>query len=489
MHKTVLSVLTLLALVGCVNVPSLRQPELDLPGTWGGPVQAEGSHSRLPAPDWWKSFGDAQLDALVEEALTHNTDIRMAAANIEEARANLGMTLADEGVQAQGTVDVKRTRRSQRGSMPAPGSPINDSFQFQLQAAYELDLWGRLREASEAARADLLASEYAREVVRTSLIGDVAQAYFSLRALDAQLDLVEQTLGNRRAAEDLQRLRLEAGVASELDMRQAQAERAALEANRAQLTQTIGQQELALAVLVGRSPRALVQDGVTRGQSLQALQGLVEPPAIPVGLPSQLLQRRPDLRQAEQRLRAAHARIREAKAAVYPDLELSAYLGSESKALANLFSGPAAVWGVGVGIVQSILNGGRTQAALDIRDAQQTQALLAYEQTARQAFREVLDALIVHRQAREQAQAEDRRSAALGSSLNIAELRYRNGLTSYLTVLDAQRNLLQADLNRIEARRAQLVAAASLAKALGGGWQDNREARADTLTSRETASN
>jgi multidrug efflux system outer membrane protein len=193
---------------------------------------------------------------------------------------------------------------------------------------------------------------------------------------------------------------------------------------------------------------------------------------VPAGLPSDLLTRRPDLRQAEQNLFTAHARILEAKAAIYPDLSLSAYLGSESKALSDLFSGPAAIWGLGIGIVQSLLNGGRTQAALDVRDARQAQALIAYEQAVRQAFREVLDALVAHRQARELADAEGRRAEALARALEVAELRYRNGLVNYLTVLDAQRNLLQADLNRIEARRAQLAAAADLAKALGGGWQD-----------------
>ncbi len=467
--------LAVLGLGGCVNVPALKQASLDLPETWSGTTRGEEAQASLPAADWWKAFNDPQLDALIQEARAHNSNLRMAAARIQEARANLGMTQADQGFQLQGTADAKRSRRSQKGSMPVPGNPVSNSFQVQLQAAYEVDLWGRLREATEAARADLLASEYAREVIQVTLAADVAQAYFNLRALDAQLALVEQTLGNRQAAVDLQRLRLDAGVSSELDMRQAQAELAALEASRAQLVQAMGQQELALAILVGRSPRALMQEELARGRSLQALQALVAPPGVPADLPSELLNRRPDLRQAEQQLRAAHARIREAKAAVYPDLLLSAYLGSESKALSNLFSGPAAIWGLGAGIVQSILNGGRTQFALDIRDAQQAQALINYEETARQAFREVLDALIVHRQSREQAEAEDRRSEALGSALNIAELRYRNGLTNYLTVLDAQRNLLQADLNRIDARRAQLVAAAGLAKALGGGWQDTRE--------------
>lgn len=465
MHKTAIT-LALLALAGCATVPDLKKPALDLPAAW--PPTSARPAIRV-APDWWKVFGDPRLDALIQEALEHNADIRLAAARIEEARANLGIVRSEEALQVQGSADAKRSRMTQRGSMPAPGSPANDTFQVRLQATYELDLWNRLKEASAAARSELLASEYAQEVVRISLTGDVVQGYFALRALDAQLELLDKTRGNRQAAVDLQKLRLEAGVASELEMRQAQAELAGLEADRARLAQAVAQQELALAVLVGRSPRALMEGTLARGRPLQD-QG--DPPPVPAGLPSDLLARRPDLRQAEQNLITAHARIREAKAAIYPDLSLSAYLGSESKALADLFSGPASIWGLGIGIVQSILNGSRTQAALDVWDARQTQALVAYEQAVRQAFREVLDALVAHRQARELAEAESRRSEALAGALEVAKLRYHNGLVSYLTVLDAQRNLLQADLNRIEARRAQLAAAAALAKALGGGWQD-----------------
>lgn len=464
MRKTV-TALALLALAGCVTVPDPKQPALDLPAAW---PTASGQPAARVAPDWWKAYGDPHLNTLIQEALAHNADLRLAAARVDEARANLGVVRADEAVQVQATAEAGRSRMSQRGAMPAPGSPANNTYQAQLQAAYELDLWGRYREASSAARSELLASEYGRDVVRVSLTGAVAQAYFALRALDAQLEVVDQTRANRQAAVDLQRLRLDAGVSSELELRQAQAELAALEASRAQLVQAVGQQELALAVLLGRSPRIFMDGPVARGHSLQALVTL---PAIPAGLPSDLLARRPDLRQAEQNLLTAHARIREARAALYPDLSLTAYLGSESRALSDLFSGPAAIWGLTAGLVQSLLNGGRTQAVLEVRDARQTQALVAYEQAVRQAFREVLDALIAHRQARELAEAEARREEALSQSLELANLRYRNGLTNYLSVLDAQRSLLDAQLNRIDARRAQLAASADLAKALGGGWQ------------------
>jgi multidrug efflux system outer membrane protein len=464
MRKTVIA-LALLSLAGCAAMPELHSLKTDLPTAW---PQEAGQAAAQVAPDWWKTFADPQLDGLIQEALAHNGDIRLAAARIEEARANLGLARADQAIQVQGAADVGRSRRTQVGAIPAGGSPVNNTYKAQLQAAYELDLWGRYREASNAARSELLASEYGRDVVRISLTSQVAQGYFALRALDAQFELVEKTRANRQAAVDLQKLRLDAGVSSELEMRQAQAELASLEASQTQLTQAVRQQELALAVLAGRSPRDLMASPIVRGNTLEAMD---YPPAIPAGLPSDLLARRPDLRQAEQNLLTSHARIKEAKAALYPDLSLTAYLGSESKALSNLFSGPAAIWGLTAGIVQSILNGGRTEAELQVRDARQTQALISYEQSVRQAFREVLDALIAHRQARELADAEGRRAKALAGAQELADLRYRNGLSNYLTVLDAQRNVLQAELNRIDARRAQLSASADLAKALGGGWR------------------
>jgi multidrug efflux system outer membrane protein len=328
-------------------------------------------------------------------------------------------------------------------------------------------LWGRYRAATKAARADLLATEYAREVVRLSLTSDVAKGYFALRSLDAQLELARQTRDNRKGAVDLQRLRFDNGVSSELDLRQAEAEVAATEAVIARLTQSVRQQELALAQLLGRSPRAIVEQTVARGAALAKLN---EPPAVPAGLPSELLARRPDLRQAEQGLLSAQARIGEAKAALFPELSLTGFLGSESKHLADLFSGPATIWGLTAGLVQTVFNAGRTEAGIQAADARQTEALVGYDKAVQQAFREVLDALVAHRQAAEVGVADQRRVAALARALELADLRYQNGVDNYLQVLDAQRNLYQAQQDTIDARRAELAAAADLIKSLGGGW-------------------
>lgn len=466
MRKTTLAVIAVLSLAGCASLPQVRQPTHDLPAAWPqDPVLTQAP----AAAQWWKAYGDATLDALVDEALTHNADVRLAAARIEEARASLGMIRADQYPNAQISADASRSKMSERGVMPIPGSATNNSFGASLQAAYELDLWGRYRSASQAARAELLASEYAREVVRLSLVGDVVRVYFALRSLEAQAQLARDTLANREAAQTLQQKRFDGGVISELELRQAEAELAATQATLAVLTQQARQRENALAVLLGRSPKNILEGRIAAGQSIQ---GLALPPEVPAGLPSELLTRRPDLRQAEQQLAAANARIREARAALYPNLSLTAYLGSESKALADLFSGPATIWGLAAGLLQTVFDAGRNQAAIKGVAARQEQVLIGYEKAVQQAFREVLDALVAHRHSRELHAAETRRAETLQRALALAELRHKHGESAYLEVLDAQRGLYAAEQGRIQAREAQLAAIADLNTVLGGGWDE-----------------
>lgn len=452
----------LLSLAGCFTLPQARQADLPLPAVWPA-----GKADAKIAPNWWTAFNDPVLDELVAEALAHNDDIKLAAARILEARANLGLTRADQYPEAQVSADGRRTRRTEVGATPIPGSPINNSWNATLSAAYELDLWGRYRQATAAARADLLASEYAKEVVRQTLTHDLAGAYFNLRALQAQAWLARKTRENRHEAVEIQQQRARSGLASELNLRQAEAEQASTESDLARLDQQISQTQNAMALLLGRSPKALLEDGIAKGKPLAELG---QPPAIPAGLPADLLQQRPDLKQAEAQLIAAQARIAEAKAAIYPDLKLTAYLGSESKALSDLFSGPATLWGLTAGLVQTVFNAGRTEAAVQGASARQEQSLIGYEKAVRLAFREVLDALVAHRQSGEVARAEAARAKALTLAAELAELRYKNGIAGYLEVLDAQRNLYLASQASIAARRDQLIAVASLSKALGGGW-------------------
>ena len=460
--------LAILGLSGCASVPTLRKAKPDLPQAWPTASTSPAKDAEKRLKDWWTQYDDPALTSLIDEALAHNSDVLLAAARIEEARSALGLADADRKPNAELGAGAGRNRGTERGSFPTP-SPINNKFQVNLQAAYEVDLWDRYRQASAAARADLLAGEFAREVVRSSLASSVAQAYFQIAALDAAKALTRDTLNNRRESVGLYKLRYDAGIESELPLRQAEAELAAVQATQAAIDSQLQQQETALALLLGRSPRELVESLVARGAGLDAL---TLPPAIPPGLPSDLLTRRPDLRRAEQTLAGSEARVLATRAALYPSLSLTANLGTESKSLSNLFSGPAAIWGVGASLVQTVYNAGRTEAALKGDAARQEQALLAYEQTLRLAFKEVLDALVAARQAREAEDAESRRAQALSRAAELADLRYQNGVSNFLDVLDARRNLYQAEQNRIEARRTRLAASSDLFKALGGGWRE-----------------
>jgi multidrug efflux system outer membrane protein len=453
-----LSLVALLALSGCLTLPTLRQPAHDLPAS---PTVTEGKAQHLDS--WWTRYNDPALNTLVDEALTRNTDLKLAAARIEEARANLGLAEGARRPLVTANAGAARNRSSELGNFTIP-DPTNDKFTADVSAAYEVDFWGRYSRASEAARADLLASELGREVVRNSLTAGVASTWFGLRALDAQLSLADQTLANRRDWLKLQALRYKVGEISELELRQAEAELAAIESSRTQLVRAQSQQETALGLLVGRSPRELAAPAADRATGLPAV------PDVPAGLPSDLLARRPDIRQAEAALTAADARIAEAKAAIYPSLSLTANLGSESKQLSDLFSGQATVWGLAANLAQTLYNAGRTEAKLKATAARREQALIAYEQTLQQAFKETLDALVASRQTREQAEAESRRVAAQRRATQLAELRYKAGEASHLDVLDAQRNLYAAEQSRLSAEQARLTASADLFRALGGGF-------------------
>lgn len=462
-----LSFVLLLTLSGCIKLPTLRQATHEIPTAWPTAQQATPQPTPALTAEWWKSFNDPALNTLIEEAVLHNSDIQLTMARIDEARGNAGITRSAQQIQADVSADADRVRRSQKGSAVIPGGTVNSDFGARFNASYELDLWGRLKEADNAARARLLASQFARDSVRLSLTHAVTQAWLRLRALDAKLAVLQRTHDNRHAALELHTLREKNGLTSALTVHQAAAEMADLDIQLAKTRQAIQQQELQLTTLAGRSPRDLVVRSLPRSIELATMSPL---PVIPAGLPAELLQHRPDLRQAEQTFAAAQARLRETKAAIYPRISLTASYGAESTRLADLFSGPAAAWSLGASIAQTLFNGGRTEAALQAEDARQLQALISYETTVRQAFREVLDALIAVRQSREWREAERRREAALQEANTIAELRYGQGLENHLSVLDAQRNLLSSQLNQIEAHHAQLSASADLAKALGGGW-------------------
>jgi multidrug efflux system outer membrane protein len=458
-----------LALAGCINLaPKYQRPAAELPADWSAP---EGQSAAALGAQWWKIYGDAPLDRMVDEALAHNANLAVAVARVDEARALLGETRSGQFPTVDGSYGRQRTQSSLRSSTPLPPGVerTTDSYRGTLNVSYEMDLWGRLRNATRAARADLLATEAAQETVRITLVADVVQAYYSLRSLDEQVAATQRSVTSRAESLALQKKRYDAGVISEFEYRQLEAEELAARAQLPVLEQRRTQQENALAVLLGRSPRAIYTDTVVEKAVTDepvGQQALV----VPAGLPSELLLRRPDLVEAEQRLIAANARIGAARAAYFPSLSITGFFGGESVAMSQLFTGPAGTWQAAASLTQPIWNTGRVGAQVDAANARQRQTLAQYQLAIQNAFRDVRDAVVAQGKTREQFDAENRRAATLREALRLAKLRYQSGVASQLDVLDAERNLLAAELNRSDALRAQRAAVADLFKALGGGW-------------------
>lgn len=460
-----------LLLGGCWSLaPRYERPPIELPAEWAG---SEDRSSAAISVQWWKIYADPVLDQLVEEAFAHNANLALAVARVDEARALAGFARSELFPFADVGASRSREQSSLRTNMPLPSGTgrKTDSYRAGLNVTYELDLWGRLRDASSAARAELLATQAAHDTVRLAVAAEVAQVYFALRAYDEQISATHRSLETRSQALALQNLRYEAGVISEFEYRQLQAEVLAARAQLPGIERSRIQQENALAVLLGKSPRLIYA-----GASIEAVAANDAAPTLPAsivppGLPSELLLRRPDLVEAEQRLFAAHARVGVVRAAFFPSISLTGFYGSESAALSDLFTGQAGTWKVTAALLQPIFGFGRLSSQIDAANARQRQALAQYQRAIQNAFREVRDAIVAQTKTREQFDAEELRVTALTKSLRLAELRYRNGITSQLEMLDAERSLLNARLNRSEALRAQRTAIADLFKSLGGGWE------------------
>jgi len=449
------------AVAACQTTTPTAPPVLDLPA----PTLAG-------APDferWWARFDDTQLTKLVDEALANNLDLAAAMARVDLARSNVLLAQADLYPSINLDVGVSRNRITEVGSQPMPSGfdPVSSNHRVGIQLSYELDVWGKYRTQTRAAQKALLATEYARETVRTVVAAEVARAYFSLLAADAELALLRNTLTTRNESVSLQRDRFEGGVIGALDLRQAEAERAAVVADIARVERAVGQLEAALATLVGRSPRDVFTPVVAREA---ASERLLSVPEIAAGLSSSLLERRPDIRRTEAELAAANLRIDVARADYFPAISLTALFGSESAALKNLFSGPALIWGVGASLLQPLIGVKAIDANVQAQTARRNEAVITYRQTLQTAFREAHDALVTNRTAREALAAQSVRRDQLAQGLELADLRYRSGYSAYLEVLDAQRQLLSADTQRIQAARDARIAMVDLARALGGGW-------------------
>ncbi len=467
------TVATALVLTACASTDP-RLPAVDLPASTAASVAG--------IERWWTQFDDPQLNALIEEALAANLDLRLAIARIDEARANLRLARSNLYPSLDADFGASRARRSQSTDLSFPGPQISNSFTGGLQAAYEVDLWGRLASGRNAAQAQLLATRYSAQTVRTSLAAQVASTYFSLRAFDAELRITRDTLGTRTENIKLQKQRFDAGLVGQYELRLSEAERSSVAALIPALERSIAQTEAALAVLAGRSARDVYTPTVERGKDLTPIATTPASigPEVPAGLPADLLARRPDIQQAESNLVAASARIDEARAQYFPSLILTGRYGGESSDLADLFSAPARVWSIAGSLLQPIIGAARIGAQVDGATARRRQAEIGYVQSVQSAFRDAHDALVAHRSAREVFAAQDERRSQLIDALRLSDLRYKGGYSSFIDVLDNQRNLLDAERARVNALRDRQTALVDLYKALGGGWSP--EVFAQTLT-------
>jgi multidrug efflux system outer membrane protein len=417
----------------------------------------------LANTEWWKQFQDPVLDGLIDEALANNRTVMIAAANVAQAAGVLQQTRAafypQVGYQGAGT-----RQRFSESDGSADGSAAQNprtTYQALAGASWEIDLWGRVRRLSESAQATLLATEQARRGVVLSLVGTVASSYVQLRALDQQLEVAKRTLATYAESVRLFDLQFRYGVINQMTLEQARSQYATAQAQIPQLEAQIAQTESALSILLGRNPGP-----IRRGKPLAELAL----PAVPAGLPSEVLERRPDVAQAEQQLIAANARIGAAKAQYFPTISLTGAFGSASAELSNLFSGPAGVWSFAVALAGPIFTGGAIAGTVAQAEAAQKAALYNYQLAIQNAFADVENALVGRAKTAEQLQAQERLVKSLGEYERLARLQYDGGYTTYLTVLNAQQQLFPAELNYALVRAQNLNALVGLYKAMGGGW-------------------
>lgn len=448
-------------LPGCTVGPDYERSVIEIPASYR---YAEYEAKDLSNTQWWEQFQDPVLNELIRSALLENKDVKIAAARIEEFQGRYGEVRSLMFPQAgfDGLAQRSRAPRS-NGPVPLDASidPVYKSYQAVLSVNWELDIWGRLRRLNESARADLLASEEGRRSVILSLVSSVASSYVNLRDLDRELDIARTTANVRRDSYEIFKMRFGAGTISEMELAQNQSEYERTQASVAQLEPLVAQQENALALLLGRNPGP-----VLRGRDLAQLTL----PSVPAGLPSDLLQRRPDLRQAELNLISANAQIGAAKAQYFPTISLTGVLGSVSSQLSNLFTGPAATWSYGVGASLPIFTAGGIAGQVQQAEAVQQQALLSYQKAVQSSFSDVENALVSSSKSREQMASQARQVEALSTYARYARLRYDNGYTSYIEVLDAERSLFDAQLSYTRTRGRVFTSMIDLYKATGGGW-------------------
>jgi multidrug efflux system outer membrane protein len=435
---------------GCMLGPDYQKPQVEVPESWQIELEQAQHYSNIR---WWEQFGDVQLNRLLEQTLEQNLDLAVATSRVEELVANYANSKSVLWPQLTGQAEWLRS---------STAGQLLSQRTLTLNTSWELDLWGRLRRSNEAAKAEVVAGEAGRSSLVLSLVANVASDYLDLCLLDQQLSIALSTAASRHEVLQLIQLRVDAGLATPMERAQICSEYQAAMAVIPQLKLSISEREHSICQLLGRNPGS-----IERGLSLDKLSV----PMVPVALPAQLLQQRPDILQAEQNLIAANARVGVAKAAYLPAISLTGVFGSTSSELSDLLKGPAEIWSLSAPMNMPIFNAGQIKSQVDSAEAQKQQALLVYRQTVLTAFKEVADALARQQFTGERLLTLGAQLAALNEYVELASLRYEEGYSSYIENLDAQRSLFNIELSYAEEKAAQLQALVNLYKVMGGGWQ------------------
>jgi outer membrane protein, multidrug efflux system len=452
-----------LAIINAVGQKPYPLPAIETPDTFRGAVSAD--QNSIGDLKWFEVFKDEELQKLIWTAMVQNYDLRSAVARINAERANLGLVRSNQFPQFELTADTTTTRQSKNIQTGTAGAGKSRTFGEVLLGLlnFEIDIWGRLRNETKAARADLRASEADRQAVMTTVVSDVATGYFSLLELDSELDIARRTLATRQESLQLIRVRQQGGLATILDVRQA--EELVYQASQTipDIERLIEQTENRIQVLMGKNPGP-----IQRGRSLTQQPEL---PAVPAGLPSSLLERRPDIRAAEESLMARRALVSAARAAYFPRISLTGLLGFQSNQLSSLFTGPSGAWSFVPQVTQSLFTAGRLKSNVKFAKAEQELAVVQYQQTVQTAFREVSDALVEYRKVKEVRVQQELLVQVLRDRSQLAYVRYQGGVDSLLNALDADRDLFNAELLLTQTKRNELLSLVQLYKALGGGWR------------------
>jgi outer membrane protein, multidrug efflux system len=465
--RMMLGALGALLLAGCAVGPNYKRPAVVTPQTYrGAPAGTEatassgGAAASFGAEKWWDVFQDAQLQSLIRTALQQNYDVRIAASRILQAQAQLGITRSNE-LPSAAAIAIGNGSRNAKSKF---FNEYDDSYtELGLGFQWNLDFWGKYRRATEAARDQLLANEWARKAVIDSLVANVASAYFTLRELDLQIDISRRTLASDQDSLRLTQLLVDHGRTSLLDVRQAEQLVFNASGEITNIEKQIEQQENLISILLGENP-----GGVARGMELTAQP---HPPGVPAGLPSSLLDRRPDIRESEAQLMSMNAQIGVAKAAYFPAITLTGVGGVQSIALSQLFTGPAGLWSFTGQLTQPLYAGGSLRGGVKLAEAQREQAALTYQQTIQQAFREVSNALIAYAKDQEFRKQQELLTRSAEDASRLSDLRYRGGASSYLEVIDADTRYYSSELTLAQAQLNEMLDYVELYRALGGGWQ------------------